>query len=181
MPGIEFQNRPGGQTLRISPLNSVFVDRHESWYAVHWNTHLAPRAFIDFCQMDLSLNGNIPVIIQSTNTTSTGRLGEIQGRVNTENEDSIGFLRFDTSDCVLVWEPSAEYRRLAHASDDVPYTAIIGFGSDKIDEKFTLNLLQRTGTEEIVAASAEIGSSIMSILQSFLADYINPSGSYEYE
>ena len=181
MAGVEFENRPGGQTFRISPLNSVFVDSHGSWYAVHWNTPLAPAAFVDFCQRELWLNDDVPVVIQSTNVTSTERLGDIQGTIKIENEDSIGFLRLDTRDCVLVWEPSAEYRRLAKHSADFPYTAIVGFGSNKIDEKFTLNLLQRTGTAAIITVSAEIESSIRSILQSFRAGYISPPGRYEYE
>jgi hypothetical protein len=176
---VEFGLRPGGRTLSISQLNAVFVDEHTSWYSVHWNTHLNPADFISFCLERLGLHSDAPAVMQLNNSVSTGHLGEVPNKISAPEKNSVRFLRFDTRDCVLVWEPSATYEKLRRERE-IPYTAIVGFGSDKFDEKFIWEMLQ-SGTAEIISASWEIANGLSFLGDSFRREHIDPARSYEYD
>lgn len=177
MGGLKAEDRRGGKTIRISRLNTVYVDDHKSWYAVHWNTHLGPVAFVDNYRKEFNFHDDIPVIIQSHNTTSTETMGELAGRIYDMDENSIEFLRFDARGFSLVWEPSAEYQHVRQEVD-VLYTAITGFGSDVFDGNFIQFLLQHSGTQEIRGMTPEIVDSLAFLMDSFQVAEINPWGDF---
>jgi hypothetical protein len=179
MTGLEIEHRRGGQTLFISELNAVWVDDHTSWYAVHWNTNFSPASFTAFCRDKLSLNDGARALMRLTDdSTPTEHLGRIINRIYDTDGDTVEFLRFDAVDCVLVWEPSLKYENLRR-SENVPYTAIAGFGSDKFDKDFIWDVLQ-SATAEIDSKSQEIISALSFLGDRFSRDSIDPSKKGDY-
>jgi hypothetical protein len=173
---VDFEQRQGGRTLRLSPLNSVFVDPHKTWYAIHWTTYLHPSGFVDFCFKDLEISAATSAIVRSSKGNSEGTFDQVRVQVYVMPADSIGLLRLDGQEFVLVWEPSAEYHHLLSEGKDVPYGALIGFGSDKFDPEFGKRLLRKTATEEIMEASDSIWDSLGFLANTFKRENIDPSG-----
>jgi hypothetical protein len=178
---MDFEQRQGGRTLHLAPLDSFFLDPHETWYAVHWTTYLQPSDFVDFCFKDLEIGAATPAFVRSgKDAHSEGTFDQVRLQVY-ESPNSVDFLRLDGREFVLVWEPSAEYQRLLRESGDVPYAALIGFGSDKFDPRFGKRLLRRTATREIMEASDEIWNSLGFLANTFKQENIDPARRLEDE
>jgi hypothetical protein len=174
-----FVQRPGGATYRVSPLNAAFLDRHESWYAVHWTTQFRPYAAVNFCVKELDLSPETCGFVQSAKEAVTrASLNELRRQFRV-NDESTQFLRFDAQDYVLVWEKSGEYERLRSAGEDVPFTAIFGFGTDRFDPRFGSRLLRETATRDIARAGESIWKELGFLEGEFKHGEIHPSRGYK--
>jgi hypothetical protein len=177
--GTLFKQRPGGATYHPSPLNAAFFDQHESWYAVHWTTHFRPEDIADFCEKYLGLSARTCAIVQSAKEGMIqAPLGDIRQRVRII-ADSAEFFRLDAQDYVIVWERSGEYERLRSSGKEVPFTAILGFGTDRFDPEFGYNLVRVTATSEIASAGESIWQALGFLGNEFKHGRIDPSRSYE--
>jgi hypothetical protein len=88
------------------------------------------------------------------------------------------FFRLDAQDYVIVWEQSGEYERLRSAGERAPYTAILGFGTDRFDPEFGSDLLRRTGTREISNLAESIWKELGFLGVEFKQGRIDPARSY---
>lgn len=179
MNGRLFVQRPGGVTYRASPLNAVFLDLHESWYALHWTTPFDVFNLVDYCQKDLELPRETGTIIQSSKEgTMRMALADIKRR-SADFIDGIEFLRLDALDYALVWEQSGEWHRLIDAGQFHRFTAILGFGTDRVDRQFTYKLFSPTATDEIRHVADTMWSELKFLPELFKQGTINPSRSYK--
>lgn len=89
------------------------------------------------------------------------------------------FFRLDAQDYVIVWERSNEYEHLRSAGEDAPFTAILGFGTNRFDPEFGFNLLIATATHEIVRAGESIWIELGFLGDEFKHGRIDPSGGYQ--
>ena len=175
-----FVQRPGGATYRASPLNAAFLDRHESWYAVHWTTPLRPRNVADLCNEALGLSSETSAIVQSTKDGFLqAPLGNIRRRLVDIEPEFWQFFRLDAQDYVIIWEQSSEYERLISAGQDAPFTAILGFGTDRFDPEFGSSLLRQTATSEISSLAQPIWRELEFLAGEFRRGRIDPSRSYD--
>lgn len=174
-----FKKRPGGATYHPSPLNAAFLDQHEGWYAVHWTTPFRPRDIADFCEKELSLSPETCAIVQSAKEgVIQAPLGDIRRQLPLM-ADSAEFFRLDAQDYVIVWERSGEYERLRSSGEEVPFTAILGFGTDRFDPEFGYALLRVTATSEIVSVGESIWGALGFLGDEFKRGRIDPSRSYQ--
>lgn len=98
---VEVEYRPGGRTLHVSELSTVFLDDHESWYAVHWTTQLRPSDFADFANQYLNIDGDTPTFLQTSEDTKSEPFSHQHADINKEDERAIRFVRIDVQDFVL--------------------------------------------------------------------------------
>jgi hypothetical protein len=177
--GTLFVQRPGGATYHASPLNAAFLDQHESWYAVHWTTPFLPDGVADLCLEVLGLSIQTCAIIQSAKEGIVqAPLGDLRWRfLNLPPEDTTLF-RLDAQDYVIIWEQSGEYERLRSAREYAPFTAILGFGTDRFDPEFGSNLLRRTATSEISGLAESIWRELGFLGDEFKRVRIDPSRGY---
>jgi hypothetical protein len=173
--GTLFVQRPGGATYRASPLNVAFLDRHKSWYALHWTTPFRPQDVVDYCQKELGLPTGICAIIQSPKDgIERAPLTDIRRRL-AAIANSVEFFRLDAQDYTIVWEHSGEYQRLISAGEHPPFTAIFGFGTDKFDPQFGSMLIRHTATYEIRYAEHSIWRELEFLGKEFKHIPIDPS------
>lgn len=179
MNGTLFVQRPGGATYRASPLNVALLDRHNSWYALHWTTPFRPQDVVDYCQKELGLPSSTCAIIQSSKDgIEQASLADTRRRLSVI-ADSVEFFRLDAQDYAIVWEQSGEYERLISAGEHPPFTAILGFGTDKFDPQFGSMLLRQTATYEIGLAEDSIWRELEFLGSEFKHIRIDPSRSYD--
>jgi hypothetical protein len=172
---MEVEHREGGRTLHVSQLSAVFLDDHESWYAVHWTTQLRPSDFANFADQYLKMDDNTPTVLQTSKEMKSGPFWSQHIDINHADESAVRFVRLDAQDFVLVWEPGAQ-----PANPDMPYSAIIGFGTDAYDPDFGVYLMQNTAAKDIVGESSAIWHDELDFLQkSFPSRRIDSTKRYE--
>ena len=104
--GPRYQRRSGGGCtwrsnivqvveLFMSELSTVFLDDHESWYAVHWTTKPGQAHPRLFANQYLNIDGDTPTFLQTSEDTKSEPFSHQHADINQKDERAIRFVRID--------------------------------------------------------------------------------------